>query len=244
MDWKITNVSVLEDTIFQLKLKVARQIGVLRGMTVVEIGSGQGGFTAAVAKRVGEKGRVLAIDSTREYAEEFARRLDRYSVKNRVILIQADGTNLKNIVSDGTADIVASYRLLEELKRPDYMPRIIREMVRIVKDDGLVCLTEISAAARNEAEEAYIRLHKESGDYLFKPDEITETMKKCELEGISVNKVDTDIWFSPQLAKQDLGFAQVWFDPDVERRLGSMIDAYGMKYPELLIFSGKKSARN
>lgn len=244
MDWKITNVSVLEDTIFQLKLKVARQIGVLRGMTVVEIGSGQGGFTAAIAKRVGEKGRVLAIDSTREYAEEFTRRLDRYSVKNRVIFIQADGTNLKNIVSDGTADMVASYRLLEELKRPDYMPRIIREMARIVKDDGLVCLTEISAAARNEAEEAYIRLHKESGDYLFKPDEITETMKKCELEGISVNKVDTDIWFSPQLAKQDLGFAQVWFDPDVERRLGSMIDAYGMKYPELLIFSGQKSARN
>jgi len=186
----------------------------------------------------------LAIDSTREYAEEFARRLDRYSVKNRVIFIQADGTNLKNIVSDGTADMVASYRLLEELKRPDYMPRIIREMTRIVKDDGLVCLTEISAAARNEAEEAYIRLHKESGDYLFKPDEITETMKKCELEGISVSKVDTDIWFSPQLAKQDLGFAQVWFDPDVERRLGSMIDAYGMKYPELLIFSGQKSARN
>lgn len=244
MDWKITNVSVLEDTIFQLKLKVARQIGVLRGMTVVEIGSGQGGFTAAIAKRVGEKGRVLAIDSTREYAEEFARRLDRYSVKKRVIFIQADGTNLKNIVSDGTADIVASYRLLEELKRPDYMPRIIREMARIVKDDGLVCLTEISAAARNEAEEAYIRLHKESGDYLFKPDEITETMKKCELEGISVNKVDTDVWFSPQLAKQDLGFAQVWFDPDVEGRLGSMIDAYGMKYPELLIFSGQKSARN
>ena len=244
MDWKITNVSVLENTIFQLKLKVARQIGVLRGMTVVEIGSGQGGFTAAIAKRVGEKGRVLAIDSTREYAEEFARRLDRYSVKNRVIFIQADGTNLKNIVSDGTADMVASYRLLEELKRPDYMPRIIREMARIVKDDGVVCLTEISAAARNEAEEAYIRLHKESGDYLFKPDEITETMKKCELEEISVNKVDTDIWFSPQLAKQDLGFAQVWFDPDVERRLGSMIDAYGMKYPELLIFSGQKSARN
>lgn len=244
MDWKITNVSVLEDTIFQLKLKVARQIGVLRGMTVVEIGSGQGGFTAAIAKRVGEKGRVLAIDSTREYAEEFTRRLDRYSVKNRVILIQADGTNLKNIVSDGTADIVASYRLLEELKRPDYMPRIIREMARIVKDDGVVCLTEISAAARNEAEEAYIRLHKESGDYLFKPDEITETMEKCELERISVKKVDTDIWFSPQLAKQDLGFAQVWFDPDVERRLGSMIDAYGMKYPELLIFSGQKSARN
>jgi len=54
MDWKITNVSVLEDTIFQLKLKVARQIGVLRGMTVVEIASGQGGFTAAIAKRVGE----------------------------------------------------------------------------------------------------------------------------------------------------------------------------------------------
>jgi hypothetical protein len=65
-------------------------------------------------------------------------------------------------------------------------------------------------------------------------------MKEHGLKNVQVEKCDTDIWFSPSLAKQNLSFAQVWFDSDVERRLGPLIDAYGMKYPELLIFSGQK----
>jgi hypothetical protein len=65
-------------------------------------------------------------------------------------------------------------------------------------------------------------------------------MERCGLEGVSVKNLDTDVWLSPDLAKQDLSFAQIWFDSNVEKTLGSLIEKYGMKYPELLIFSGKK----
>jgi hypothetical protein len=55
-----------------------------------------------------------------------------------------------------------------------------------------------------------------------------------------VQNFETDIWFSPELSKQDLSLAQVWFTSEEEKRLGARIDKYGMKYPAFLIFSGVK----
>ena len=240
MGWNITASKALEEKIFKLKLKVASFIGIRKGMTAIDVGCGQGGFTAALAKIVGEKGKVLAVDVSDEYVKEFIERLDKYGVKNRVAFIQTDGTSLGNVLSDGVADVVTGFRLLEELKNCEDMPKIIGEMVRVAKDGGKVCLIELSTVAGNKAEEAYIRLHKESGDCFFKSKHIVRSMKERGLRDVYVKKFDTDIWFSPSLAKQELSFAQVWFDSNVEKNLGSIIDTYGMKYPKLLIFSGQK----
>lgn len=239
--WTISDAKSLEDAIFDLKLELAREIGVRRGMTIIDMGCGQGGFTASVAKTVGANGHVIAIDDSDEYLEEFTARLERYDVKKRVALVLRDATNLKGVVSDEVADMVVSYRLLEELRHPDYLAKIIKEMARIVKKNGRVCLTELSATARNEAEEVYIRLHKESGDCFFSPEEIVEAMKNAELTRVRKRILETSIWFSPELAKQDLGFAQVWFDERVEKSLGPLIEKHGMKYPALQTFSGTKA---
>ena len=240
MGWNITDSKSLEEKIFKLKLKVAAFIGIQKGMTVIDVGCGQGGFTASLAKIVGENGKVLAVDVSDEYVKEFTERLGKYGVKNRVAFIQADGTSLEDVLSGGAADVVTGFRLLEELKRCEDMPKIIGGMVRVAKDGGKVCLIELSTVARNKAEEAYIRLHKESGDCFFEQGTIVESMKEHGLINVYAEKFDTDIWFSPSLAKQDLSFAQVWFDSNVERNLAPLIDTYGMKYPKLLIFSGQK----
>jgi cyclopropane fatty-acyl-phospholipid synthase-like methyltransferase len=209
-------------------------------MTIADLGCGQGGFTSALARVVGANGKVLAVDISYRYLMEFMERLDKYGVKNRVTFVRADAADLKSAITDGVVDMAVSFRLLEELKRPEGMADVVSEMVRIIKRNGKICVTEISTNARNEAEEAYIRLHRESGDSLFRPDEVVEAMKRAQLRDVRVITVDSDIWFSPELAKQDLGFAQVWFDADVERNLGGLIDEYGMKYPALVAYSGKK----
>jgi len=241
MGWRITDVEKLENAIIELKLKLARRIDVQAGMTVVDLGCGQGGFTTALAKTVGEQGKVLSVDVSDKYVKgEFTERLEKHGVRNIVTFTQADAANLKGVLPDETADVVASYRLLEELKQPKDMSKIVKEMARIVKRNGKVCIIELCTEPRNEAEEAYVRLHRESGDSLFEPDEIVEAMKVAGLADICVEKVETDVWFSPELAKQDLSHAQVWFDADVEKSLGRIIDRYGMKYPALLVFSGMK----
>lgn len=241
MGWNITDARKLEEAILELKLELARKIGVQAGMTVVDMGCGQGGFTAALAKTVGGKGKVLAVDVSNEYLSEFMERINRYGVKDNVIFIQKNAVSLKDAIADEIANIVASYRLLEELKEPTTMPKIVKEMVRIVKKGCKVCIIELSTRTQNDAEETYVRLHRESGDSLFEPDEIVEAMKEARLMGVRLEKSETDLWFSPELAKQDLGFAQVWFDEDVRRTLGYEIDTYGMKYPSVHIFSGMKT---
>ena len=241
MGWHITDVEELEDAIIELKLKLARKIGVNAGMTVVDLGCGQGGFTAALAKIVGKRGKVLAVDVSDEYLAEFMDRLNKHGVEDVVTFIQADAVNLKNVLPNESADVVASYRLLEELKQPKAMAGIVKEMARIVKEGGgRIGIVELCTEPKNEAEEAYIRLHRESGDSLFEPPEIIEAMKVAKLADIRMEKVETDIWFSPDLAKQDLSHAQVWFDADVEKSLGKIIDKHGMKYPAFLTFSGVK----
>lgn len=60
--------------------------GVTSGMTVADIGAGEGYYTIRLAKRVGHKGRVLAEDIERAYVDALAlrvsrERLDAVSVK-------------------------------------------------------------------------------------------------------------------------------------------------------------------
>jgi len=240
MGWHITETGELEDAITELKLKLAQKIGARAGMTVVDMGCGQGGFTASLAKIVGKQGKVLAVDISDEYLAEFMDRLNKHGVKNTVTFIQVDAVNLKDVIPSEVADVVGSYRLLEELKQPKGMPNIVKEMTRIVREGGKVGIIELCTEAKNEAEETYIRLHRESGDSLFEPHEIIEAVKGARLADIRVEKVETDIWFSPDLAKQDLSHAQVWYDASVEKSLGQLIDKYGMKYPALLTFLGVK----
>jgi cyclopropane fatty-acyl-phospholipid synthase-like methyltransferase len=241
MSWNITDARKLEEAIFEMKLNVARKIGVQGGMTVVDMGCGQGGFTAALAKNVGENGKLLAVDVSNEYVSEFIDRLKRYGVKENVTFIHKDALGLKDAIADDIADMVVSFRLLEELKDPVTMPEIVKEMVRVVKKGCKVCIVELKARTQNDAEETYVRLHRESGDSLFEPEEIVKAMKEAKLVDVRLEELKTNIWFSPGLAKQDLGFAQIWFDEDVKRTLGYKIDRYGMKYPSLHMFSGMKT---
>jgi ubiquinone/menaquinone biosynthesis C-methylase UbiE len=241
MGWNITKAEELEYAILNLKLKLVQKIGVCAGMSVVDMGCGQGGFTASLALTVGKKGKVSAVDVSDEYLAEFMDRLNKHGVKGVVTFIQANAANLKNVLPDESADVVASYRLLEELKQPTAMAGIVKEMARIAKEDGgRIGIVEMCTEPKNEAEEAYIRLHRESGDSLFEPPKIIEAMKKAKLADIRVEKVETDIWLSPSLAKQDLSHAQVWYDAGVEKSLGKLIDKYGLKYPAFLAFSGVK----
>jgi cyclopropane fatty-acyl-phospholipid synthase-like methyltransferase len=240
MGWNIVDSGEAEAAAFELRRAVVDKLGLRKGLFVVEAGCGQGGFTSALSKALEESGKVLAVDISTEYADEFRRNLDKWGVKERVTFIQADVANLKRVLEDEVADIAVGYRFLEELKHPEDIERIIKEIARVVKKGGKVCLVELSLEARNVAEENYIRLHRESGDSLFEQQKIIEASENAGLTEIKIEKFDTDIWFSPDVAKRDLALSQIWFDEDVNKRLGSSIGKYGMKYPALLIFSGTK----
>lgn len=56
--------------------------GIRPGMTVADIGAGEGYYTVRLAKRVGERGRVLAEDIMPEVIEALSRRITREDWRN------------------------------------------------------------------------------------------------------------------------------------------------------------------
>lgn len=61
---------------------IMNRAGIGRGMTVADIGAGEGYYTVRLAKRVGDKGRVLAEDIMPEVIEALSRRITREDWRN------------------------------------------------------------------------------------------------------------------------------------------------------------------
>lgn len=61
---------------------VMARSGVARGMTVADIGAGEGYYTIRLASRVGEDGRVLAQDIVPEVRDKLAERVNREALDN------------------------------------------------------------------------------------------------------------------------------------------------------------------
>ncbi|MDX3885545.1 MULTISPECIES: class I SAM-dependent methyltransferase [Sphingomonas] len=61
---------------------VMTRSGVVRGMTVADIGAGEGYYTIRLASRVGEDGRVLAEDIVPEVRDRLAERVNREAIDN------------------------------------------------------------------------------------------------------------------------------------------------------------------
>lgn len=61
---------------------IMTRAGIRRGMTVADIGAGEGYYTVRLAKRVGDKGRVLAEDIMPEVIEALSRRITREDWRN------------------------------------------------------------------------------------------------------------------------------------------------------------------
>jgi cyclopropane fatty-acyl-phospholipid synthase-like methyltransferase len=61
---------------------IMNRAGIRPGMTVADIGAGEGYYTVRLAKRVGPKGRVLAEDIMPEVIEALGRRINREDWKN------------------------------------------------------------------------------------------------------------------------------------------------------------------
>jgi 2-polyprenyl-3-methyl-5-hydroxy-6-metoxy-1,4-benzoquinol methylase len=61
---------------------IMNRAGIRPGMTVADIGAGEGYYTVRLAKRVGDKGRVLAEDIMPEVIEALSRRITREDWRN------------------------------------------------------------------------------------------------------------------------------------------------------------------
>ena len=116
---------------------IAERMQLAPGMIVVEIGPGKGSYTKAVAKRILPNGTVYAVDISEKVIDRLKTRIEKEGIPNIIPQID-DAYNFS--FTDESVDRILAVACLPEI--PDHV-KALTECRRILKPDGLVCLSEL-----------------------------------------------------------------------------------------------------
>lgn len=120
---------------------------VKKGMTVIEPGPGMGYFTLELASKVGDSGRVIAIDIQPQMLEKLKRRAAKAQLLERIetCLAQPDSMGLAELAD--SVDFAFVFAVVHEL--PD-MCSFFREAAQSLKSGACLLLVEPTGHVENE----------------------------------------------------------------------------------------------
>ena len=102
------------------------------GKTVADIGAGSGWFTVRAAKRVGEKGKVFAVEINREYIDYIKNRAEKEKFTNiQTVLGTEDNPNLP----EKAVDAVLILKTYHEIGEP---VKVLQNLRKSLKKDALL----------------------------------------------------------------------------------------------------------
>ena len=140
--------------------QVLQRSGIKKGMTVLEIGCGNGAYIPTAARMVEPKGTVHALDIQPEMLELLEAELNKEEnlAINNVILHQADALELP--FEDNKFDVVFMVAALSEIP---HLPKALKEIKRVLKPDGRFAVTEFLPDPDYRLEHEIIRLGTKYG---------------------------------------------------------------------------------
>jgi ubiquinone/menaquinone biosynthesis C-methylase UbiE len=107
------------------------------GMTVLDIGPGNGTYTIAAARRAGPQGKVIAIDIEPKMIERVKKRAAAEGITN----IEARLASVYDLpFEDGTFDVITMIAVLGEIPQPQ---RALAECYRVIKPGGILADSEL-----------------------------------------------------------------------------------------------------
>jgi ubiquinone/menaquinone biosynthesis C-methylase UbiE len=111
--------------------------GIQPGMTVLDIGPGNGTYTIAAAQRVGPDGKLFAIDIEPRMIERVRQNAAAAGIEN----IEARVADVYDMpFDDETFDVITMIAVIGEIPQPD---RALAECRRVLKQDGILAISEI-----------------------------------------------------------------------------------------------------
>ena len=136
-----------------------KNLGVKPGMTVCDMGCGNGFYTLKLADMVGEKGKVLAVDIQQEMLRLLEERAKEAKVANVKPLL---GSLVDPHLPDGEVDLILCVDVYHEFSHPEQM---LAAMRKSLSPKGRVALVEF----RLEDPQVPIKtLHKMSKEQILK----------------------------------------------------------------------------
>jgi ubiquinone/menaquinone biosynthesis C-methylase UbiE len=122
--------------------QVMQLAGVRPGMSVADVGAGEGYYTVRLARVVGARGRVLAEDIVPEVRDELSDRVQRERLDNVAVKL---GTAENPMLPAGSFDRLFLVHMYHEVQSPYAFLWHLREGV---KPDGLVIVVEADRAVK------------------------------------------------------------------------------------------------
>lgn len=119
---------------YQDPLKIARTMGVRKGMTVVDMGCGPGFFTLPLARLVGATGRVYAVEANPTMIRHLRANIRKTGADgSRIKITRSDVSDTR--VPAASADVVLLARVLHDVEDKK---AFLGEVRRICKPGGRV----------------------------------------------------------------------------------------------------------
>jgi ubiquinone/menaquinone biosynthesis C-methylase UbiE len=130
------------------------------GMTVLEPGCGMGFFTLDIARLVGPRGRIVAVDLQKKMLDGLRRRAKKAALADRLEIRQAPADTLGIDDLAGQIDFVLAFAVVHEF--PD-AGRFFTETHRALKPGGQLLLAEPQGHVHEEAFAATVATAERSG---------------------------------------------------------------------------------
>ena len=136
---------------------------VSEGMTVLEPGPGMGFFTLELARAVGPKGRVVAVDVQAKMLAALERRARRAGLSGRIEcrLVRGDGLGVGDLA--GKVDLVIAFAMVHEV--PD-TGRFFQEAAAALKRGGHLFFVEPAGHVTKKSFETSLRSAAVAGLHL------------------------------------------------------------------------------
>ncbi|WP_410482827.1 class I SAM-dependent methyltransferase [Sphingomonas sp. A2-49] len=123
--------------------EVMDKAGIAKGMTVADIGAGEGYYTIRLASRVGRTGRVLAEDIVAGVRDTLAERVAREDLENVSVRL---GAPADPKLPDASFDRVLMVHMYHEIAQPyEFLWRLRPSL----KPDGLVVVVDANRQTQN-----------------------------------------------------------------------------------------------
>ena len=119
--------------------KVIRRSGIGKNMTILEIGCGSGAYTTYVAREVGERGKVYALDIQPNMLKQFKNKLDKEEHRDIYNIELILGNAYELPFNNNSFDLVCMITVLQEI--PDKL-KALNEVMRVLKPKAILAVTE------------------------------------------------------------------------------------------------------
>ncbi|CAN5614548.1 class I SAM-dependent methyltransferase [soil metagenome] len=124
------DLSIFEDANRAKNLQIDRVMDILKiseGKTVADIGAGSGWFTVRAAKRVGEKGKVFAVEINQEYINYINNRAKKENFSNIETVL---GTEDNPKLPENAVDAVLILKTYHEIAQPVKILQNLRKSLK------------------------------------------------------------------------------------------------------------------